>query len=449
MKNRSDTEAIRAYTIIYDELAAKGLKPLFQTIENEATTALKTFLRARKMKLQLVPPRVHRQNAAERAIRTFKNHFLICICSEDKQFPLHLWDRLTPHAVITLNLLRQSRINPKLLAYAQLNGPFDFNHTPVAPPGDRVIFHEKPHQRRTWAAHGINGFYLGPEMEHYRCHRIYYSLTGQELIVDTVEFMPQHCKVPCISIAEAAVIAATDLTHALLHPSTATPFQQLGSKRMQATKELATIFDKMASPPGLTPRVPTVTTTTGQPTPQTQSPRVRNDTMTPEHNDRRHPSPRVPVLFPHVRRSPRQHQPAIISQEERAYTLIATTLPNTEQAFAFIDHLTGQQLEYHHLLKRPELRPIWENAFTNKLVRLAQGIRDIEGTDTIEFITAAQVPRARQITYGRLVCDIPPQKKETHRVRLTMGGDIIDYPGETATRNADSTTSKCLWNSTI
>jgi hypothetical protein len=69
--------------------------------------------------------------------------------------------------------------------------------------------------------------------------------------------------------------------------------------------------------------------------------------------------------------------------------------------------------------------------------------------DKIEFITAAQVPRARQITYGRLVCDIRPQKKEMHRVRLTVGEDIIDYPGETSTKNANLTTSKCLWNSTI
>jgi hypothetical protein len=47
------------------------------------------------------------------------------------------------------------------------------------------------------------------------------------------------------------------------------------------------------------------------------------------------------------------------------------------------------------------------------------------------------------------VCDIWPQKKEMHRVRLTVGGDIIDYPGETATKNADLTTSKCLWISAI
>jgi hypothetical protein len=68
MKNRSDTEAIRAYSIIYDELTAKGLKPLFKTMDNEKSSALKIFMTAREMKFQLVPPRVHRQNIAERAM---------------------------------------------------------------------------------------------------------------------------------------------------------------------------------------------------------------------------------------------------------------------------------------------------------------------------------------------------------------------------------------------
>jgi hypothetical protein len=174
MKNRSDSEAI----CIYNELTSKGLKSMFQTIDNEALEALKKNFTARNMKFQLVAPHVHQQNAAERAIQTFTNHFLIGICSTNKKIPLHLWDMLIPHSVLTLNLLRQLRVKPKLSAYAQLNGPFDFNPTPVAPPGSRVIFHEKPRQRKTWAPHGVNGFYLGPAMERYRYHRVYCSMTG-------------------------------------------------------------------------------------------------------------------------------------------------------------------------------------------------------------------------------------------------------------------------------
>jgi hypothetical protein len=130
------------------------------------------------------------------------------LCSTDTQFPIHLWDRLIPHAVITLNLLLQSRINPKLSAHAQLHGLFDYSKTPLAPPGTKVIIHEKPDHRGSWSPHGLNGWYVGPAMEHYRAHQVYFSTTGHERISDTVEFFPKHYKVPGLSSDDAATIAA-------------------------------------------------------------------------------------------------------------------------------------------------------------------------------------------------------------------------------------------------
>ena len=82
---------------------------------------------------QLVPPRVHRRNAAERAIRTFKNYFIAMLCGTDPTFNMALWDKLLPQALITLNFLRPSRINPQLSAYAQMYGAFDYNRTPLDP----------------------------------------------------------------------------------------------------------------------------------------------------------------------------------------------------------------------------------------------------------------------------------------------------------------------------
>jgi hypothetical protein len=72
MKNRSDTEEIRAYTKIYDELTAKGLKPTFQTMDNELSTALKQFLHSKDIHFKLVAHHVHIQNAAEQSIQTLK-----------------------------------------------------------------------------------------------------------------------------------------------------------------------------------------------------------------------------------------------------------------------------------------------------------------------------------------------------------------------------------------
>jgi hypothetical protein len=53
----------------------KGFKPKLQTLDNEASTALKNFFTVNDIAYQLVPPHCHRRNASERAIKTFKEHF--------------------------------------------------------------------------------------------------------------------------------------------------------------------------------------------------------------------------------------------------------------------------------------------------------------------------------------------------------------------------------------
>jgi hypothetical protein len=107
MRNRTDAEMLRAYGVILNRLIARGLKPKLQRLDNEASTALKSYLQDEMdIKYQLVPPHVHRRNAAERAIRTFKNHFISGLASTNPNFPLHLWCRLVRQAEETLNMLR-------------------------------------------------------------------------------------------------------------------------------------------------------------------------------------------------------------------------------------------------------------------------------------------------------------------------------------------------------
>jgi hypothetical protein len=77
------------------------------------------------MTYQLVPPYCHRRNAAERAIRTFKEYFVAGMASVDPDLPMHLWDCLLSQAKITLNLLRTSRLHPQLSAAAHFHGQID------------------------------------------------------------------------------------------------------------------------------------------------------------------------------------------------------------------------------------------------------------------------------------------------------------------------------------
>jgi hypothetical protein len=149
-------------------VVALGLNPKLMKLDNEASKLLKTYLHQQNITFQVVPPYSHRRNAAERAIRSFKDHFIAGLCSTDKSFPMHIWDRLLPQAVITLNMFQTSRINTKLSASTHIYGQYDLNRAPMAPPGTISIAHERPNRRRTWAAHGQDGWYIGPELEHYR-----------------------------------------------------------------------------------------------------------------------------------------------------------------------------------------------------------------------------------------------------------------------------------------
>jgi hypothetical protein len=87
--------------------------------------------------------------------------------------------------------------------------------------------------------------------------------------------------------------------------------------------------------------------------------------------------------------------------------------------------------------------------FGNECGRLFQDIRDIPGTDTRFFVKLKNIPNDRKITYGKIVCDYKPHKQDKERVRLTVGGDRLDYSGNVATSTADITTFKILINSTL
>jgi hypothetical protein len=155
---------------------------------------------------------------------------------------MHLWDRILPQAVITLNMLRTSRINPKLSAATHIFGQYDFNRAPMAPPGTRIIAHETPGRRRTWAPHGQDGWYIGPALEHYRCYTVYITKTRSKRKVETVNFFPHKFTLPFPSSRKLATQAAADLTHALLNPQPAGPFCQVGDEQAIALRILANVF---------------------------------------------------------------------------------------------------------------------------------------------------------------------------------------------------------------
>jgi hypothetical protein len=106
-------------------------------------------------------------------------------------------------------------------------------------------------------------------------------------------------------------------------------------------------------------------------------------------------------------------------------------------------------MEYMALMQDPDLQSLWKRGFSNEAGRLFQGIHNIPGTNTCFFVELKNIPKDRKITYGKIVCDYKPNKKEKERVRLTVGGDILDDSGDVATSTADINTFNFLINSPL
>jgi hypothetical protein len=162
MKNRGVKEMVRAFDLLIQSLIVRGLKPHLQRLDNEASLATRNYLTKQGINYQLSPPHIHRRNNAERAIHTFKNQFIA-----------------------------------------------GFKQNAFAPPhGTRIIAHEKPDQRASWDPHGLDGYYLGPALDHYRCYQVHITETKATRIVDTVEFSTAKLAMPSTSSKDLASIAA-------------------------------------------------------------------------------------------------------------------------------------------------------------------------------------------------------------------------------------------------
>jgi hypothetical protein len=312
-------------------------------------------------------------------------------------------------------------------------------------------------------------------MHHYRCQHVYISATASERIVDTIEFFPHKYQMPQLSSTDRLLMNAKDMTDALQNPHPEVPVARVGDDTISALADLAAIFKlklrqtpsptHQADPPTVIQRpclaesstqilnspMPISRQTRSQTTIHTQD--IPNAPLPPRVVTPRtlHPSPpRVPTRS--QRLSPRNLSQDDFCGMDTAHMAIALRdnhWSRQHQANAVIHPVTGKEMEYPALIKDPHLQPLWTRGFGNEYRRLFQGIRDIAGTDTCFFIKLTNIPKDRNITYGKIVCDYKPHRKEKEHVRLTVGGDRLDYSGDVATSTADITTFKILIKSTL
>ena len=462
MPSRRTHQLIKAYSIHLDRLRSQGNHPTKQYLDNEAPEELKLFIEDQGITVQLVTPNIHRANIAERAIQTFKNHFCSIMAGVDDSFPVHLWDRLLPQAERTLNMLRPSNVSPHISAYMYANGTHDFNAHPFAPIGCAVQVFETPEQRRTWDPHSVDGWYIGPAMEHYRNHQVWVAKTKAERIAEQVWFKHKYITNPSLTAADHIVNAAKGLTDAI---KTNKP-SQLSKQSNEALTKLAKIFHEAARKyseeeaardaqlPGVDRRsstnqhrntnaatpgvqtgnaaVPGVGTTNSEPTYRLRNREIR--TLATE------------AMLSAIEVSTTQTSAKRLASRRFPLQLLC------EMAGAVLDKETGELLEYRHLIRRPEYSATWTKAGAKEIGQLAQGIPGVvEGTDTFHFMKYDNIPsdRKKDVTYARICCNLRPEKEDPYRVRITVGGDRINYPFDVGTPTADMQLVKLLFNSVV
>jgi hypothetical protein len=146
-------------------------------------------------------------------------------------------------------MLRRSRINPKLSAYTQISGVFDYNRTPLAPIGTKTVVHLRTKQngRTTFGDHGVIGWTIGPALDHYRHWKFYIPKTRGTRVSDTVVFLPEKNSMPTTASADRASTALEELTEALKNLTAAKPFLNTGNKLNAAIEALTEILSKFKS----------------------------------------------------------------------------------------------------------------------------------------------------------------------------------------------------------
>ena len=500
IKTRQSKEILNAFRKCEQKIANNGIIPKMYILNNEASGELKNSLLKNKQQYELVPSNIHRCNAAEKAIRTFKNHLLSGLASCDKKFPIQEWDRLLNQCEITLNLFRNSRINPKLSAWAAIQEVFDFNKSPMAPPGTQILIHSKPDKRSSWAYHGQPGWYVGPAPEHYRCVTCYLPKTHKEIISDTVKFIPNQVPIPNANIDDQIRNSLQTLTNMLSHKAKAYPPGYLSETNKQAIITLANLFNRDLTPvtsyAGSSegakekeiaaapthhqlPKAPPKSTTKVQPMPDEDFDKLLKSISKYKESS---PSlskcipgnktctlPPTPVLQYNIptpksstSRAPTNHhqypsttigKPRLVTPNHPSTNTRQLTLQHmvANHFFNKINHIFdihGKRQSLDELIKGPDAAT-WQQATSNELGRLAQGVCNTKGNDVIDFIYKSDVPAHKKVTYANMVCDFRPLKSEPHRVSLTVGGDRLDYDKDAASPAASLLETKLLLNSVI
>ena len=157
------------------------------------------------------------------------------MCSTYPNFSLKLWCKLVVQSVITPNLLRPSLINPNLSVHAKIFGNFNYECTPMDPPGIKVLLRGCGKDCGLWSLHVLSRWYIFPSLERYHCHQIWIPATNSVCIGKTVSCFPHKLTMPTDTATDIIIATAKYLTAALKQPPQKTSTYAIQYHHTQST----------------------------------------------------------------------------------------------------------------------------------------------------------------------------------------------------------------------
>jgi hypothetical protein len=117
--------------------------------------------------------------------------------------------------------------------------------------------------------------------------------------------------------------------------------------------------------------------------------------------------------------------------------------------------VTGHTItSYKKLMHNPAMAEICQTAFSKFFGGMAQGCNKTgqKGKNAMFIMTHDEIRHALVaffFTYANPVVNYCPQKDDPHRIRITAGGNLINYDGNASVCTADLDTAKLHWTSAV
>ena len=232
----------------------KNVRRIMTDAETSAT--VQQHYREQNVELQLANSDMHRQLFAELQIKFGKRQFISTRASIDTRFPDNEWHRLVEHVELCLQVLHPCTDEHTKSGFMWLYGrAFDWDRYPLAPPATMVVAFTSREHRDSWDDHGWVGWYLGPDLLHYRGFRVWNPTTNAYSTVGTVAWFPQHVKMPGFYTHQRILALLSDVVTELRRTPLTTPGDT--AKVQQLSLALENLQD-MYTAPDLQPDVPSV-----------------------------------------------------------------------------------------------------------------------------------------------------------------------------------------------